>query len=267
MRTWNRPWKRIFTAFTVLAALGTAACQAQAPSGPGGGGGGPSPNPTAAPSDPGTLTFDEGPVPFTDPTTPEERASTRYSSGTWLLRDGFFMQTAAAPSQTLMIQRYTGNALGKPNGVAVSRYRAEASVQVYEETPTDPADMVGAPTGIWGFIPYYLDAQHFVLMMATGREAMVWVVDGMRPGDTWDAATSRKWHVYLPQPLAVGDTVTWGARINSETSEFEVFFNGDRKTTFRHPMISATASPSVALVSNGNKVRYDSVTLEPLSQD
>lgn len=262
-----RTWKRLFTTVTVLAALGTAACQAQAPSGPGGGGGAPTPAPTATPRDPGNLTFDEGPAPFMDVSTPEERASTRYSSGNWILRDGFFTQTETSPSQTLMIQRYTGNALGKPNGDAVSRYRADAVVQVYEATPADPADMVGAPTGIWGFIPYYVDTQHFVLLMATGREAMVWIVDGLKPGDNWDAATYRKWHVYLPQALAVGDTVTWGARVNAETSEIEVTFNGDRKTTIRHPMISATGSHSVALVSNGNKVHYDSVTLEPLSQE
>jgi hypothetical protein len=259
-------WKRVFTAFTLLAALGAAACQSQAPNGPGGGGG-PSPAPTASPRDPGTLTFDAGPAPFADPTSPEERASTRYSSGTWVVSDGAYAQTQTAPSQTLMIQRYTGNALGKPNGDAPSHYRAEAVVQVYEATTTDPADMVGAPNGVWGFIPYYQDAQHFVLMMATGREAMVWVVDGLRPGDTWDAATYRKWHLYLPQELKVGDSVTWGAEVNAATNEITITYNGDRKTAFRHPMITDSATHSVALVSNGNKVRYDTVTLEPLSQD
>ncbi len=260
-------WKRVFTGFTLLAALGATACQSQAPSSPGGGGG-PTPAPTATPlMDSGTLTFDAGPAPFTDPTTPEERASTRYSSGNWTIVDGAYVQSDTSPSQTLMLQRYTGNALGLPNGYAPARYRAEAVVQVYEPTQALPADMVGAPNGVWGFIPYYLDAQHFVLMMATGREAMVWVVDGLRPGDTWEAATYRKWHMYLPAELKVGDTVTWGAKVNAATSEIEISYNGDRKTTIRHPMITDSASHSVALISNGNKVRYDTVTLEPLAQE
>ena len=214
--------------------------------------------------DTGSITFDEGPAPFADTSTPEERASTRYSSGNWTVGEGYYSQSESSPSQTLMIQRYTGNALGLANGFAPARYRAEAAVQVYDQTLVDAADMVGAPTGIWGFIPYYLDNQHFVLMMATGREAMVWVVDGLRPGDAWDAATYRKWHMYLPQELQVGDTVTWGAEVNAESNEMVVTFNGDRRTTIRHPMISNSASHSVALVSNGNKVRYDSVTLTPL---
>ncbi|MNT34182.1 hypothetical protein D3C72_1701450 [compost metagenome] len=183
------------------------------------------------------------------------------------MTDGAYAQSATSPSQTLMIQRYTGSALGKPDGYAPSQYRAEATVQVYAPTEVDPADMVGAPAGVWGFIPYYLDNQHFVIMMASGREAMVWVVDGLKPGDTWDATVYRKWHMYLPEALKVGDTVKWGAKVNAANSELEVFFNGERKTTIRHPMITHAASHSVALISNGNKVRYDSVTLEPLSAD
>lgn len=262
------PWKHVFTAFTLLAALGAAACQSQGPNAPGGGGG-PTPAPSESPLTPdsGQLTFDTGPAPFADPTTPEERETGRYASGTWVVSDGAYAQTAGASSQTLMLQRYTGTALGKPHGEAPSQYRATAEVQVYEASAADPMDMVGAPNGIWGFIPYYRDAQHFVLLMAAGREASVWLVDGLRPGDEWDAATYRKWHVYLPQELKAGDTLTWDAKVNAATHEIEISLDGVRRTSFRHPMISHEAPHSVALVSNANKVRYLSVTLEPLSQD
>lgn len=255
-------WTRRAAMVTLLAALGATACQSQAPNSPGGGGGAtPAPSATPFVPDSGTLTFDAGPAPFADPTTSEERAGGRYSAGTWAVTDGAYVQSTTAPSQTLMIQRYTGTALGLPDGYAPARYQAQAEVQVYQEATADPMDLVGAPHGIWGFIPYYVDAQHFVLMMASGREASVWIVDGLTPGDNWDAATYRKWHSYLPQPLKTGDVVTWGATVNAATNELEVSFNGQARTVIRHPMISETASHSVALVSNANYVRYPSVTL------
>lgn len=260
--------------------LGVLGCN-PAPTGPGdGGGGGTTPEATPSPAPfvgvTTTVEFNEAAdaALFVDPTTEEQRATGRFSSGNWVIRDGWFAQTREAQSATLMFRRYNGAALGLPNGQAVSRYRVETLAQPYQAVPeARQFDIAGYPTGIVGMIPYYLDPTHYILLIATPQtssgpsEASLWVVDGLMPGDNWDVSVHRKWRSNLKgEQLQVGTNVQWGAEVDTKAKTITVFLNGEQKETLTLDFIQ-DVQHSVSLISNGNFVQYDWLRLTPLSAE
>lgn len=201
--------------------------------------------------------------PFEDPTSPEERLSGRYYLGRWVASAEGVQQEETPPSPSITIRRYTGAAFGAPGGLAPSRYRVEAELQAYDKAGLGPEDIPGAPVGALAILPYFKDTTHYVLMVATPTQAQVWMVDGLRPGDEWDASKHRRWLYQLPGPIAVGDTVKWGAEIDTKRQQIKVYLNGELRSSFFDPFIQE-GEHSVALFSNGNFVRYTALNLKSL---
>ncbi len=201
--------------------------------------------------------------PFEDPTTPEERLTGRYFMGRWIATADGVQQEEAPPSPSISLRRYTGAAFGEPGGKAPPRYRVEAELQAYQPAGLGPEDVPGSPVGALALVPYYKDTTHYVLMVATPTQAQVWMVDGMRPGDEWDASKYRRYLMQLPTPIAVGDTVKWGARVDTARQHLEIYLNGELKESFADPFIQE-GDHGIALFSNGNYVRYGALTLKAL---
>lgn len=201
--------------------------------------------------------------PFEDPTTPEERLTGRYFLGRWVATAEGVQQEETPPSPSVTIRRYSGKAFGTESGMAPAHYRIEAELQAYEKAGLGPEDIPGSPVGALAVLPYFRDTSHYVLMVATPTQAQVWIVDGLRPGDEWDASKHRRWLYQLPAPIAVGDTVKWGAEIDTKRQSIKVFLNGELRSSFFDPFIQE-GEHSVALFSNGNFVRYTALALKPL---
>lgn len=251
-------------------ALVVAGCGVAAPAGPRPGSGPAAqrndiapPVPVIAP-DPG-IVFRVGMavsrIPFEDPTTMEERESARYFMGRWAMNDGAYQQEDVPPSAGMSFRRYDGNAFGTQDGLAPSHYRVDAVVSAFAPAGRGPDDIPGSPVGALGIVPYYLDTTHYLLMVATPTDAELWTVDGLRPGDEWDAATYRKWLYDLPTPLKVGDEVRWGADVDTKAQTIGIYLDGQLMEDLTDPFIKDVAH-SVSLISNGNYVRYSSLTLK-----
>ncbi len=226
------------------------------------------PAPALPPEDPTTvirpgLALAPSQFPFEDPTSPEERLTGRYYMGRWVATAEGIQQEETPPSPSVTFRRYSGPAFGAAGGMAPPHYKVEAELQAYEKAGLGPEDIPGAPVGALAVLPYFRDTSHYVLMVATPTQAQVWMVDGLRPGDEWDASKHRRWLYQLPTPLAVGDTVKWGAEIDTKRQQIKVFLNGELRQSFFDPFI-ADGEHSVALFSNGNFVRYSALDLKPL---
>jgi hypothetical protein len=236
------------------------------------GGGGRSPQNPRAPRAPfvpvtTTLSFDGNTVPpFEDPSSEDERRSGRWSLGRWIAVDGQYEQMKEAPTATLMIRRYNGEALGKPNGYAPSRYRFESTIQAFKAADVPETNLAGSPVGLLAIIPYYLDSTHYVLMEGIKNRYEVWFVDGMTPGDEWNADTSRKFNMDATPDIAVNQPIQLGAEVDTKQGAMKVYINGELKEVLQAPFIK-DVQHSVALVSNGNYVAFKDVKLTPLSAD
>jgi len=201
--------------------------------------------------------------PFDDPTSPEERLSGRFFLGRWTSGAEGVQQEDTPPSAAMTFRRYTGAAFGSPGGTAPAHYRVDVELQAYDKAKLGPADIPGSPVGALAVIPYFRDTTHYVLLAATPTEAQVWVVDGLRPGDEWDASKHRRWLYTLPTPIGVGDTIKWGAEVDTTQQSIKIYLNGELKEHFNDPFLT-DAPHSVALMSNGNQVRYTSLELKTL---
>ncbi|MBU6428224.1 MAG: hypothetical protein KGR26_04390, partial [Cyanobacteria bacterium REEB65] len=208
------------------------------------------------------LALGNGNLPFEDPTTMEERESSRFFMGQWAIDHGALQQEDLPASAGMSFRRYDGSAFGSAGGLAPSHYRVETEVSAFAPSGHGPADIPGSPVGALGIIPYFRDTTHYTLLVATPTDAELWMVDGLRPGDEWDAATYRRWLYELPSPLHVGDNVRWGADIDTKAQTIQISFQGRLMEILTDPFLQNIAH-SVALVSNGNYVRYSSLVLRP----
>lgn len=199
--------------------------------------------------------------PFDDPTNPDERLSGRYFMGRWVATAEGVQQEETPPSPSVSIRRYVGQAFGAPGGIVPSRYRVDAELLAYDAAGLGPEDIPGSPVGALALVPYFRDTTHYVLMVATPTQAQVWMVDGLRPGDEWDASKHRRWLYQLPAPIGVGDTVKWGAEVDTKRQQLKVYLNGELRSAFFDPFLQE-GEATVALYSNGNKVRYVALTMK-----
>lgn len=264
-------------AFALGLAATLAGCQHAAPNQatPGGGGGAPTPAPSATPAPKPTPT--PGPtkgvvldldwskstdVPFSDPTTPTDQASGRFFVGDWSVQGGMYTQSASPSSAALSFRAYNGNAFGMADGMAPAHYRVDAEMEAYKASDMSPQDMAGAPVGILGLIPYYLDSTHYILLDATPNEAECWFVDGLQPGDEWDASKYRVWNKDLATPIGIGQKVQWGAEIDLNADTVSIYYMGQLQQVIPGgQFLQPGVNHQIALLSNGNYVGYDHFTL------
>lgn len=256
---------------------GLVACNSQAPNAAGGGAGQPgAPGaPVAAPGvgvNPGTLTGAPAPAgassggavqlndpanfPFVDPMA--DRNTDLFFSGQWGINAGYIEQAQGARRSSLTFRQYNGGAFGTAGGQAPARYRADVSVWVYQPSAQYP-DMVGAPLGILGYAPYFINETKYLLVVAKPKTLEVWAVDGQAPGAEWPLS-NRLWKQDLAAELAVGAPVSWSVEVDTNAKTAKIWANGEEKTTISHPMLT-NSGQRVALVSNGNFVHYQDFKL------
>lgn len=211
------------------------------------------PIPTAAAAQ-DTVTFnDPSTMPFIDPVPDTSKATNLFFGGQWGTNGGYLEQSQGARMSSLTFRQYNGAGFGAPGGVASGRYRADVSVWVYQESAQYP-DMVGAPLGILGYAPYYIDEAHYLLAVAKPKTLEVWAVDGNQPGTEWPLS-QRLFKRDLATPLAVGVPVAWSVEINPATQSAKVWANNEELATVSHAMLTERGQ-RVALVSNGNFLHF-----------
>lgn len=229
----------------------------------------PSPAPSAAyvPTN-ATLDFSGSePAPFEDPTSTDERFSSRYSAGRWLAADGQFRQTQEVQTATLMIQRYKGDGFGFDDGQAPSRYSVEATALAYKSVTASESVIAGAPAGVVGYMPYYLDTTHYIIVERVKDQYEVWFVDGLTPGDEWAAETYRKFDMKATGSLAINEPVTFKSEIDTKKGTMRLWINGEYQAQISDPDFIKDVQHGFALTSNGNYVAFKDVTLAGLSND
>ena len=190
---------------------------------------------------------------FIDPVGDTSKATNLFFGGQWAVSNGYLEQSQGARMASLSFRQYAGDGFGTQGGVAPGRYRADVTVWVY--APNDAyADMVGAPLGILGYAPYYIDETHYLLAVAKPKQLEVWAVDGYQPGTEWPI-TNRMFKRDLATPLDVGSPVAWSVEIDATTQSAKVWANGEELASFTHPMLTDRGQ-RVALVSNGNYLHF-----------
>ncbi|MEB3285744.1 MAG: hypothetical protein VKN33_10705 [Candidatus Sericytochromatia bacterium] len=194
----------------------------------------------------------EPPV-FVDPVSEVKKATGFFAGGHWVFNAGYFEQNRGALRPVLSFRRYSGTGFGLKNGAASPRYRSDVSVWVYQASSEYP-NMVGAPLGILGYAPYFLDETHYLLAVAKPRILEVWAVDGYRPATAWPIE-ARLLRRDLAVPLKVGSPVTWSVEVNTRSRTAKVWMNTQELGTVSHPMLT-DRNHGVALVSNGNYVHF-----------
>lgn len=256
----------------VLLALNLGACSGSSPAGAPGAGnvpqaapgvgsnpsgsvnsGAPDQAPTAA------INFtDPGNLPFADPVTPTSKASGLFFAGNWTVNGGYYQQSEGAKQASLSFREYTGNAFGSSGGATPAKYRADVTAWVYQQSDQYP-NMVGAPLGIIGYAPYFIDETHYLLAVAKPDRLEVWATDGFVPGQNWPE-TNLLWSKALATPLAVGTPVAWSVQVDTTTQSATIWANGTQQATVKSPML-ANPGEHVALVSNGNYVHFQDFKL------
>lgn len=230
-------------------------------------------NPSPGPSVPfvpvtTTLNFSgDDPAPFEDPTTVDERFSTRYSAGRWLTQNGTYRQTQEVQTATLMIQRYKGGGFGHPDGQAPSKYSVEATAFAYRPVTASGSIIAGAPAGVVGMMPYYLDTTHYIIVERVNDQYEVWFVDGLTPGDEWAAETYRKFDLRATGSLAINEPVTFKSEIDAKKGTMRLWINGEYQAQLSDPAFIRDVQHGFAFVSNGNFVAYKDVKLTAMSAD
>lgn len=215
-----------------------------------------------------TLNFDGTmAAPFEDPTTEDQRRTGRWSMGRWALADNTYRQTRQVDTATLMFQRYTGDGFGQPNGMAPSKYRLEVTVFAYQAVTATESVIAGAPVGILGLIPYYLDATHYILVEAVKNRYEVWFVDGLTPGDEWAAETYQKYAGEATSSLAVNEPIKYKIDVDTKAGLMRLYINDELKEVISDPKFIKDVQHSFALVSNGNYIAFKDVKLTPFSAD
>jgi hypothetical protein len=194
--------------------------------------------------------------PFLDPM--QDRGTDLFFNGQWSINGGYIEQAQGARRSSLTFRAYSGNAFGTQGGAAPAHYRADVSVWVYQPSAQYP-DMVGAPLGILGYAPYFINETKYLLVVAKPKALEVWAVDGNQPGTEWPLS-QRLWKQDLASDLAVGAPVTWSVEVDTNAHTAKIWANGEEKTTVTTPLI-ANGGQRVALVSNGNYVHYQDLKL------
>jgi|GEM_PF-2019370 hypothetical protein len=253
---------------------GLAAC---GPAGGGGGGGDPIVSPSVAPpkeylgepqdlpSGPSTqgttlledVDFKAGNAPFTDAISQAAMASGSFAAGKWSNKDGVYMQEAPGVSTKLSIRRYNGQALGA-DGVLGGKYRVEVTGWIYRIFASDPA----LDQGVVSLLPFYVDETHYVICSAGPSVAEAWVANGQMPGDTWPMS-NKLWGAMISPPRPVGTAVNWACDVDTAAHSLTIYYNGDRKATVTHPMI--TGNGYACLASNGDQLKYSHFRLYSLT--
>lgn len=230
-------------------------------------------NPTPAPSTPyvptsTTLDFSGNePAPFEDPTSTDERFSGRFSAGRWLTANNTYRQTQEVQTATLMLQRYNGDGFGLPDGQAPSKYSVEATAFAYQPVTASESVIAGAPAGVVGYIPYYLDSTHYIIVERVKDQYEVWFVDGLTPGDEWAAETYRKFDMKATGSLAVNEPVKFKTEIDTKKGTMRLWINGEYQAQLTDTnFIRGDVQHGFALVSNGNYVAYRDVKLQGLAE-
>ncbi len=200
-------------------------------------------------------------APFVDPTTEDERRTGRFAMGRWLVKDGFYQQTLEAAMPSLSLRRYIGSGLGQADGKAHSRYRMEVTLQALRPVSRRPGELAGAPVGVLGIIPYFLDSTHYVMLEAVQDRLELWFVDGLTPGDAWQADTHMRFQGVSTPSLAVGRPITLAAEIDTRTGTVQIEARGELREVVTDPTFVRDVPHGVALVSNGNFVGVSRMTL------
>lgn len=220
--------------------------------------------PSREPVSPSLVTLDfasTSVAPFVDPTTEDERRTGRFAMGRWLVKDGFYQQTLEAAMPSLSLRRYVGGGLGLADGKAPSRYRMEVTLQALRPVSRRPGELAGAPVGVLGIIPYYLDSTHYVLLEAVQDRLELWFVDGLTPGDAWQADTHLRFQGVSTPSLAVGRPITLAAEVDTRTGTVQIEAQGELREVVTDPAFVREVPHGVALVSNGNFVGVSRMTL------
>lgn len=252
----------------VAVAVSTAACASPAPPAPGArlpqapAGLGTNPQalepaapPPAESAAQSALDF-SGPIerlPFSDPVSDAAKATGAFSSGNWVTHGGYLEQNLGALSSSLSFRQYTGSGFGTEQGLPSEHYRVDVTVWVYQPSAQYP-DMVGAPLGILGYAPYFIDETRYLLAVAKPSSLEVWAVDGYRPATEWPLE-ARVLKRDLPVPLVVGTPVAWSVEIDTAHQSARVWANGEELATVKHPLL-VNRQQRVALVSNGNYLHF-----------
>lgn len=212
---------------------------------------------------PATSSFQAPPdaLPFRDPSSPENRATGRFFSGSWLPQGGYLAQRQGALRPALSFRTYVGDDFGTADGLAPAHYRADVTVWGYQPAAQYP-DMVGAPLGILGFAPYFLDETHYLLVVAKPLSLEVWAVEGQLPGTAWPPERCLLKRA-LPRELRVGDPVAWSAEVDTQAKILRLWHDGAELGRLAVPML-ADCGPRVALVSNGNFLHFQNFRVFPL---
>ncbi len=203
-----------------------------------------------------TVTFEQ-PASFDNPA-----AGSGYFGGSWQVKDGSYQQAQSSINNFITIRRYKGGGWGS-NGEAPAHYRTDVEIRAYQEA--DSPQLLGYPVGILSFIPYFRDATHYVVLVATptntgGTKVEAWAVNGYAPGgSSWpeEACLVSKW---LDAPMSVGTPLVLGAEVDTKTQSLKVSINGEEQEKVHTPLLSG-GKHWVALVSNGNYVQFDNLRL------
>lgn len=238
-----------------------------APGGGGGGGPGVSPEGQAKPreflGDPKTLPpgppqgsatlvaeldFDSE-APFVDPI-PEEARAKNFTTGEWKVVNGRYQQESEAPSTTLSVRKYDGNAFGG-GGRMPTRYRVEALGWQYRWFGVDEAMNPGKIF----LIPYWRNEQSYLILSASPKVAEGWIAREVFPGNPWPGEL-KIWRTDWKKPRRIGEAVNLAADVDTEAGTVTFYLNGEPQGTFARSFIT-NAAHSFALASNGNQVRYE----------
>ncbi|MEB3329063.1 MAG: hypothetical protein VKQ33_07510 [Candidatus Sericytochromatia bacterium] len=245
------------------AARGLPLPEAGAPTAPPGPGSSP-PEPLLAAPEPAAgwhtveVPLDRPEASFVDPVSPAGRSTRAFFPGLWVSQGGLLEQRQGLRLAALTFRRYAGDAFGAPGGKAPARYRTDLQVWVYQPSSQYPG-MVGAPLGVLGFAPYFVDERRYLLAVAKPEAYEVWAVDGQRPGTLWPSESRLLRHV-RPAPLTLGAAVSWSIAIDTARQEARVWADGQELGAFTTPLLTHRGQ-SVALVSNGNFVRFRDLRL------
>lgn len=204
------------------------------------------------------VTFDAtASLPFFEPTTDDAKATGAFFAGQWAVAGGALQQNVEARGSQLSMRVYNGDAFGAAGGATPPRYRMDITVSAFNKV-TGYATLVGAPLGIMGFSPYYVDETHFLMVTAKPTSYEVWAVDGQTPKVEWPLK-NQLLKKTLATPLDVNQTVSWAVEVDTNSQQARVFANGEDLGVVSHAMLGGQGK--VALISNGNYVQFQDMRL------
>ncbi|HBN08170.1 MAG TPA: hypothetical protein DD435_05845 [Cyanobacteria bacterium UBA8530] len=180
---------------------------------------------------------------FSDPIPPGKE---HFFKGNWQIDQNTFEQSELGSGQALSIRRWQGS--------LPSHYFMEVACWPTRFIGRTP-ERIEKSVGVMAIMPYYRDDTHYLIMSARSKDLEAWAAEGFLPGVVWPD-TNKMFGMALEPPIGIGGAISIGADVDLSTNTVKVFLNGQERGKFKLKPEFVKGDYSLALASNGSKVRF-----------